>query len=141
MTGMLVSLRSKNSRFWSHWGCLGRKGNSFDKKGRYTLGDKLQQQITSCVLEKFWENLCLCNRILSPQQVAQILTGLLRGFDCYFWTSIPVSFISRKIPLGSWRHRSSEKWSRVGGPKEIPLWKINVKRCIQPEMAEILNRS
>ena len=67
--------------------------------------------------------------------------GLLRGFDCYFWTSIPISFISRKIPLGSWRHRSSEKWSRVGGTKEIPLWKINVKRCIQPEKAEILNRS
>ena len=69
-------------------------------KGRYTLGDKLQQQvaatdhsvctgpatscstmlwrqIASCVLEKFGENLCLCNRILSPRQVAQILSDLI----------------------------------------------------------------
>ena len=44
-------------------------------KGRYTLGDKLQQ-IASCVLENFCENLCRCNRILSPQQVAQIQSYL-----------------------------------------------------------------
>ena len=63
-------------------------------KGRYTLGDKLLQhvaatdhsmctgratsgsnkvrrQIASCVPEKFCENLCLRNRILSLQQVAK----------------------------------------------------------------------
>ena len=31
----------------------------------------LQQQIALCVLENFWENLCLRNRILSLQQVAK----------------------------------------------------------------------
>ena len=67
-------------------------------KGRYTLGDKLQQhvvsqitpcvkvgrlvaatcrgdtsqrQIASCVVENFCENLCLRNRIFSLQQVAK----------------------------------------------------------------------
>ena len=34
-------------------------------------GDFLQRQLASCVLETFCENLCGCNRILSPQQVAQ----------------------------------------------------------------------
>ena len=37
----------------------------------------LRRQIASCVLEKFCENLCLCNRILSPQQVAQIQSDLI----------------------------------------------------------------
>ena len=36
----------------------------------------LQPQITSCVLENFCENLCLCNRILSLQQVAKNQIGL-----------------------------------------------------------------
>ena len=44
-------------------------------KGQYTLGNKLQQmmqrQIVSCVLKNFCENLCLSNRILMLQQVAQ----------------------------------------------------------------------
>ena len=63
-------------------------------RGRYTLGDKLQQhvaatdhsickgratscsnmsrrQIASCVVENFCENLCLRNRIFSLQQVAK----------------------------------------------------------------------
>ena len=30
-----------------------------------------------CVLENFGENLCLCNTILSPQQVAQIPSDLI----------------------------------------------------------------
>ena len=34
-------------------------------------GDTLLWQIASCVLENFWENLCLCNGILSLQQVAK----------------------------------------------------------------------
>ena len=34
-------------------------------------GDTSPQQIASSVLEKFCENLCLCNRILSPRQVTQ----------------------------------------------------------------------
>ena len=34
-------------------------------------GDTSQQQIASSVLEKFCENLCICNRILSPRQVTQ----------------------------------------------------------------------
>ena len=54
-------------------------------KGRCTLGGKSQQhvsktrrsdKITACVQENFCENLCLCNRILSPQQFAQILFDL-----------------------------------------------------------------
>ena len=67
---------------------------SVRSKGRYTLGDKLQQhvaatyysmctgratscsnkvrrQIASCVLENFSKNLCLRNKILSLQQVAK----------------------------------------------------------------------
>ena len=40
-------------------------------------GDTSLRQIASCVLEKFCENLCRCNRILSPQPVAQIQTGLI----------------------------------------------------------------
>ena len=40
-------------------------------------GDTSQRQIASCVLQKFCENLCLCNRILSPRQVAQILSDLI----------------------------------------------------------------
>ena len=39
--------------------------------------DTWQRQIASCVLENFCENLCLCNRILSPQQVAQIRSDLI----------------------------------------------------------------
>ena len=53
---------------------------------RYTLGDKLQQhgeapfsqqQIASCVLENFCENVCRCNWILLPQQVAQFQSDLI----------------------------------------------------------------
>ena len=33
--------------------------------------DTSQQQIASCVLETFCENLCLCNRILSQRHVAK----------------------------------------------------------------------
>ena len=40
-------------------------------------GDTSQRQIASCVREKFCENLCLCNRILSPRKVAQILSDLI----------------------------------------------------------------
>ena len=39
--------------------------------------------------------------------------GLLRGFDCYFWTSIPVSFISRKDPWsveGRDHQKSEGEW-------------------------------
>ena len=32
----------------------------------YRSGDRLLQQIASCLLENFWENLCLHSRILSP---------------------------------------------------------------------------
>ena len=39
-------------------------------------GDTTHRQIASCVLEKFCKNLRLCNRILSPQQAAQILSDL-----------------------------------------------------------------
>ena len=39
--------------------------------------DASQWQIASCVLENFFENLCLCNRILSQQQVTQILSALI----------------------------------------------------------------
>ena len=39
--------------------------------------DTWQRQIASCVLENFCENLCRCNRILSPQQVAQIQSDLI----------------------------------------------------------------
>ena len=43
--------------------------------GVYRSGDQLQ--IASYVLERFYENLCLCNRILSLQQVTQILSDLI----------------------------------------------------------------
>ena len=74
-------------------------------KGRYTLGDKLQQQVMAtdhsvctglatscsnmlwrhivetnhfvCTGEILWKNLCLCNRILLPWQVTQILSDLI----------------------------------------------------------------
>ena len=74
-------------------------------KGRYTLGDKLQQQVMAtnhsigtglatrrcnmlwqhimetnhfgCTGEILWKNLCLCNRILLPRQVTQILSDLI----------------------------------------------------------------
>ena len=36
----------------------------------------LQRQIASCVLENFFENICLRNRILSLQQVAKNQIGL-----------------------------------------------------------------
>ena len=36
-----------------------------------------RRQIASCELEKFGENLCLCNGILSLWQVAQILSDLI----------------------------------------------------------------
>ena len=36
----------------------------------------LQRQIASCVLENFFENICLCNRILSLQRVAKNQIGL-----------------------------------------------------------------
>ena len=41
------------------------------------LRDKLQRQIVLCVLETFCENLCLSDRILSPQQLARIQSDLL----------------------------------------------------------------
>ena len=74
---------------------------------RYTLGDKLQQhgeapfsqqQIASCVLENFCENLCRCNWILLPQQVAQFQSDLIFVTCC-----------SDKIPLQ--RQRFSQKFS------------------------------
>ena len=44
-------------------------------EGRYTLGNKLQRHVAAtnptCVLKNFCENLCLSNRILSLQQVAE----------------------------------------------------------------------
>ena len=40
-------------------------------------GDMSQRQIASCVQENFCENLCLCNRVLSQQQVTQILSDLI----------------------------------------------------------------
>ena len=39
--------------------------------------DTLQRQIAPCVLENFCENLCSCNRILLPQQVAQIQSDMI----------------------------------------------------------------
>ena len=39
--------------------------------------DTSQRQIASCVQETFGENLCLCNRILSPRRVVQILFDLI----------------------------------------------------------------
>ena len=42
-----------------------------------SCGDTTQRQIASCVLEKFCKNLRLRNRILSPQQAAQILSDLI----------------------------------------------------------------
>ena len=39
--------------------------------------DMSQRQIASCVLENVCENLCRCNRILLPQQVAQIQSDLI----------------------------------------------------------------
>lgn len=40
-------------------------------------GNTSQQQIASCVLNNFWENLSLWNRVLSRQQVAQIQYHLI----------------------------------------------------------------
>ena len=40
-------------------------------------GDASQRQIALCVQENFGENLCLCNRVFSQQQVAQILSDLI----------------------------------------------------------------
>ena len=59
------------------------RGSCF--KGRYTLGDKLQQHFAATVTAtnrfvctgEFCENLCLSNRILPLQQVPQILTDLI----------------------------------------------------------------
>ena len=49
-----------------------RVGTHYATRVAATCGrDFLQRQIASCVLETFCENLCGCNRILSPQQVAQ----------------------------------------------------------------------
>ena len=42
-----------------------------------SCGDTSQRQIALCVLENFCDNLSLCNRILSQQQVAQILSDLI----------------------------------------------------------------
>ena len=42
-----------------------------------SYGDTSQREIALCVQEKFGENLCLCNRVLSQQQVAQILSDLI----------------------------------------------------------------
>ena len=94
-------------------------------KRRYTLGDKLQQQvaatdhsmcrgpstscrntlrrhvqrqIASCVQENFCENLFLCNRVLSQQQVAQF---------CLIWFF--ATCCSNKIMLR--RQRFSQKFS------------------------------
>ena len=61
-------------------------------------GDTLQRQIASCVLENFCENLSRCNRILSPQQVAQI------QFDLIF-----CDMLQRQILLR--RQRFSPKFS------------------------------
>ena len=47
----------------------------------YRLGNKLhdtlQQQITLCVMGNCCENVCFCNRVLLPQQVAQIQPDLI----------------------------------------------------------------
>ena len=40
-------------------------------------GNTLQWQIALCVLEKFCKNLCLCNIIFLPWQVAQMLSNLI----------------------------------------------------------------
>ena len=40
-------------------------------------GDELQRQIALCVLENLCKNRCLCNRILSPQKLAQIVWFLI----------------------------------------------------------------
>ena len=49
-----------------------RVGTQYATRVAATCGrDFLQRQIASCVLETFCENLCGCNRIFSPQQVAQ----------------------------------------------------------------------
>ena len=62
-------------------------------------GDTSQQQIASCViLENFCENLCRCNWILLPQQVAQFQSDLIFVTCC-----------SDKIPLQ--RQRFSQKFS------------------------------
>ena len=42
-----------------------------------SYGDTSQRQLALCVQENFGENLCLCNRVLSQQQVAQILSDLI----------------------------------------------------------------
>lgn len=60
-------------------------------------GNTSQQQITSCVLDNFCENLCLWNRVLSPQQAAQIRYHLI----FYDWlqqqNSVPETRIFTKI--------------------------------------------
>ena len=61
-------------------------------------GDMSQRQIASCVQENFCENLCLCNRVLSQQQVAQM------GLIWFFATCC-----SDKIMLR--RQRFSQKFS------------------------------
>ena len=93
VTGMLVSLRSRNSRIAL---TKGGKATVLTKKVG-TVCDKLQQQIASCVLEKFCENICLCNRILSPQQVSQILSDLIFGNILLRQNSVAVTKIFTKI--------------------------------------------
>ena len=60
-------------------------------------GNTSQQQIASCVLDNFCENLCLWNRVLSVQQVAQIQYHLI----FYDWlqqqNSVPETKIFTKI--------------------------------------------
>ena len=91
-------LQTKNRKFQEPWSLIRHKG-------RNTLGDELQQQVAetdhsscagraSCCSNKlslrriawtsgfvctgdFLVKICLCNRILSPQQVAQILSDLI----------------------------------------------------------------
>ena len=43
--------------------CIQDCKQSLILKGRYTLDDKLQRHVASCILENFCENLCRCNRI------------------------------------------------------------------------------
>ena len=58
----------------------------------YRLGDKLrdtlQQQIALCVMGNCCENLCFCNRVLLPQQVAQIQPGLILYYFLWWQNSV-----------------------------------------------------
>ena len=52
-------------------GCEIRSVHSWRQVAATRCSDTSQRQIASCVLEKFCENLCLRNIILSPQQVTK----------------------------------------------------------------------